>query len=165
MELDVFTAIKTRRSIRRYRPEPVPEEKLMKVLEAGRLAPSASNRQPVKFVVVRDQRLKERLVTEGATHAFLTQAGAIIAACAADPSRRLHAIDVAIALDHMTLAAWEEGLGTCWVATFDEARVKEILGIPDPVRVIMLLPVGIPDGEGTFRGRKALEEIVSYDHW
>ena len=126
--MDVFDALARRRSIRKYVALPVPEDKLQKVLQAAQAAPSASNRQEYKFIVVRDQETRERLVHAASDQGFLAEAGVVIVACATDPSHRWHAVDVAIAIDHMTLAAVAEGLGTCWIGAFEEGAVKSILG-------------------------------------
>ncbi len=157
-------AIKTRRSIRAYRDQEVSRSDLLEVLEAGRLAPSAGNRQPWWFVVVTDPDLKQRLVPACHNQKFVGEAGVVIVGCA-DPKMKWHMVDTAIALDHMTLAAWEKGLGTCWIGAFEEGQVKQILGIPDEVKVVALLTLGWPAREGTFRGRKSLDEIVRWERW
>jgi len=142
--LDVFEAIEKRRSIRKYRPEPVPVEKLLRVLEAARLAPSAGNRQEYRFIVVRDKETKERLVHAAAEQGFVGEADVVIVGCATNIERKWYEVDVAIAIDHMTLAAHAEGLGTCWIGAFEEDAVKSILGIPEDVRAVMLLTLGVP---------------------
>jgi nitroreductase len=163
--VEVFEAIAKRRSIRKYVPLPVPEDKLQRVLQAAQAAPSASNRQEYKFIVVKDQETRERLVHAASDQGFLAEAGVVIVACATDPSRKWHAVDIAIAIDHMTLAAVTEGLGTCWIGAFEEGAVKSILGIPDNVRATMLLVLGIPAEEGRPRRRKSLGELLMQDKW
>lgn len=163
--MDVFEAIAGRRSIRSYVPMPVPEEKLRRVLEAAQKAPSASNRQEYRFIVVTDEETKKRLAEAASQQAFVGEAGAVIVACATNPERRWHAVDVAIAIDHMTLAAYAEGLGTCWIGAFDEEAVKPIVGVPGNVKVVMLLTVGIPADKGRVRPRKSLEDLVCYERW
>jgi len=163
--MEVFECIKTRRSIRKYKPEPVPQDKLMQVLEAGRIAPSAGNRQPWKFVVVTDPDTRCKLVPLARNQEFIGQAGAVLVACAPDPSMRWHAVDIAIAMDHMSLAAHELGLGTCWIGAFDPEKVAELLGIPEEVKVLLLMPLGVPDTEGGPRPRKALEEVFVFERW
>ncbi len=163
--MDVFEAIAKRRSIRKYVPLPVPPEKMQKVLQAAQAAPSASNRQEYKIIIVTDQEAKERLVHAASDQGFLAQAGAVLVFCATNPSRRWHAVDVAIAIDHLTLAAVAEGLGTCWIGAFDEGAVKSILGVPEAVRVVMLLPIGVPAEEGRPRRRKSLEELTVEEKW
>jgi nitroreductase len=161
----VFEAIKMRRSIRKYKDTPLPKEKLCKVLEAGRIAPSAGNRQEWKFIVVTDKAMRDKLVDAARGQAFVGQAGAIVVGCASDPTKKWHMVDVAIAIDHMALTAYEEGLGTCWIGAFEEDKVKEILGIPENTKVVILLAIGVPDMEGVPRPRKALEEIVLWERW
>lgn len=163
--MDVLTAIKTRRSIRKYKDVPLDKEKLMQVLEAGRIAPSAGNRQPWRFVVVTDPATRQKMVGACRNQAFVGQAGAIIVACVPDPSLRWHMVDVGIAVDHMTLAAHELGLGTCWIGAFEPEQVKEILGIPEDVKVVCVLPLGVPDMEGVPKPRKALEEAFVFERW
>lgn len=167
--MDVLSAIQGRRSIRQYSSRPVEDEKLGRVLEAARLSPSASNRQSWKFVVVRDAK-KIALLTEAANgQAFVGQAPVIIAACGTDPEgvmmcgQHRHSIDLSIAVAYMTLEAHEQGLGTCWLGSFDEKKVKEILGIPANVRVVTMIPLGYPGENPGPRPRKQLADIVSYD--
>ena len=163
--MDVMTAIKTRRSIRKFKPVPVPEAQLRQVLEAGRIAPSAGNRQPWKFIVVRDAATRKALVPACRNQAFVGEAGAIIVACAPDESLRWHMVDIGISVDHMTLAAHELGLGSCWIGAFDPDQVKAILGIPAEVKVVCVLPVGVPDMEGVPKPRKDFDEVFVMERW
>ena len=171
--MDVMEAIRTRRSVRRYEDKPVEDEKLMAVLEAGRLAPSAKNLQEWRFVVVRDAETRKKLVKAARDQAFVGEAPVVIACCA-DTDEHVMAcgqlcypINVAIAIDHMTLAAVELGLGTCWIGAFYEDRAKEILGIPPRIRVVELLTLGYPKyGEtGRPKSRLAMDEIVHWEEW
>jgi nitroreductase len=168
--MDVHKAIKTRRSVRSYKPDPVPEESLKKILEAARLAPSAHNEQEWKFVVVRDVKKRERL-SEVAGQSFIAKAPVIIAAVALEPEEALSsgapnfAVDLAIAVDHMTLAAVEEGLGTCWIGAFSQEEVKKVLGIPERCKVVVLLPLGFPADKPGPKSRKNLEEIVCNENY
>src|SRR5690606_40125894 len=138
---------KRRFSVRSYKDIPVEEEKLMQVLEAGRIAPSACNYQPVHFVVVSDEMQKER-VCSTYSGSWLKEAPIIIVACGAyglswrrSFDGKDHCdIDVAIAVDHMTLAATELGLGTCWVCAFDAAKCGEIIHLPDRLEAVVLMP-------------------------
>lgn len=169
--MDVFEAIRTRRSIRSYLPEEVEQEMLEQVLDAARLAPSGNNRQAWKFVVVRDAALRKELVGIARGQDFVAEAPVVIAAVATDPTATTgsgepaHRIDIAIALDHMTLAARALGLGTCWIGAFDQRDAEKLLGVPPTAEVVLLLTLGHPTQEGAFRGRKPLEEIVSYDKY
>jgi len=141
------------------------------VMDAVRVPPSASNRQEWKYVVVRDKALREKLVEAANGQRFVGQAGAVIVACAevtdhVMPCEELsYPIDVAISVDHMTLAAVDQGLGTCWIGAFKQNAVKEILGIPEHIRVVALLPIGYPDSSPPAKPRKSMEEIVCYDTW
>jgi nitroreductase len=137
--MNVFEAIKTRRSVRSYLDKPVEEDKLLRVLEAARLAPSANNYQEWRFVVVRDDVTRQKLMAAARGQGFVGQAPVVIACCAQTDGhvmtcgQKCYPIDVAIAIDHMTLVAVEEGLGTCWVGSFYADQVKQILGIPESV--------------------------------
>jgi nitroreductase len=168
----VITAISTRKSIRAYLNRPVEEEKINKIFEAARLAPSASNRQEWRFVIVRDPETRKKISQVAYNLGFIATAPVVIVACAesdghAMPCGQLsYPIDVAIALDHITLAAVELGLGTCWVAMFDEQKVKQILGIPENIRVVELMPLGYPvNPSAVEKKRLPFDKIVKYDRW
>ncbi len=158
--MDVFEAIKTRRSIRKYNPGSIPDEKLKTILEAARLAPSAGNRQPWRFVVVRDAGRKKALAKAANNQTFLADAAAIVTAIG-DPemSKRWYEKDPMIAVEHMVLAAVALGYGTCWIGAFNEEEVKRLLNIPEEMRVIVLLPLGVPDEIPQPRPRKDIQEI------
>lgn len=170
--MQVLEVIRRRRSIRRYKPVPVEEEKIRRVLEAARLAPSAANRQPWKFIVVKDPEIKEKL-REAYPRDWFASAPVVIVACAMPgkawvrrDGEEYWKVDVSIAMEHLVLEAAEEGLGTCWIGAFDEGAAKRVLGIPPDVRVVAMTPLGYPDEEkGPVTNRKRLEEIVSYDRW
>lgn len=174
--MDFHDVITTRRSVRAYRADPIPEDLLNRVLDAARIAPSGNNRQPWKFVLVRDPALKGQLVALAHGQAFIAEAPIIVVAC----GRNIHynrgsymgdlsmIVDVAIAVDHLTLAARAEGLGTCWIGSFSNTSIKKLLGIPDEVDVVALTPLGYPERDGVFTSvsaRKPLEEIVCEDAW
>lgn len=171
--MSVLDIIRQRRSIRRYKPDPLPDDLLLDVLEAARLAPSGKNGQPWKFIVVKDQDMKEKLATASRNQRFMAAAPVILVACGYPDRSYLRqgnymtswTIDVSCALDHLMLKAQEEGLGTCWIGAFEEKEVKPLLGIPDDVRVLALTPLGYPDEQPKDRGRKPLEEIVSYEKY
>jgi nitroreductase len=170
--MDVFKAICTRKSVRTWQARPVEPEKLRRVLEAARLAPSARNVQEWRFVVVTDREKRERLAHEASSEHFMAEAPVIIAACAETDGRimrcgqRAYPIDVAIATDHLTLAAVAEGLGTCWIGAFNPAEVRRILGIPDSVQVVELMPLGYPmDPKPEPKSRLAYDTIVRFEHW
>ena len=169
--MDVMEAIRQRRSVRSYEEREVEEDVLTQVMEAGRLAPSARNMQEWKFVVVRDKALRRKLADAASGQRFVGEAPVVIVACAVEHDHIMacghpsHLIDVAIAIDHITLAARELGLGTCWIGAFDQQKVRDILGIPDSVEVIELLPMGYPAGWPGARLRKPFNEVVCYDGW
>jgi len=170
--MNVMEAIKTRKSVRAYLPTPVEDEKLNAVLEAARLAPSAANRQEWRFVIVREPGTRKELAAAAGGQGFLAEAPIIIVACAETDGHVMrcgqpsYPIDVAIALDHMSLAAVELGLGNCWIGLFDEKKVKEILHIPDKIRVVELMTLGYPSDPSLIaKDRLPLDRIVKYDHW
>ncbi|MBU4076492.1 MAG: nitroreductase family protein [Euryarchaeota archaeon] len=169
--MDVSKAIRSRRSIRAYDPGEVEEEKLLRILESGRLSPSAGNRQERRFIVVRDARKRQLLSEAAKNQSFVAEAPVVIAACSVETDyvmacgQPAYPIDTAIAVDHMTLQAVEDGLGTCWIGAFDEKKVKEILNIPDNVRVVQLLALGYPSYAPGPRPRKSLDDIVMWEKW
>ncbi|MCJ7432388.1 MAG: nitroreductase family protein [Anaerolineales bacterium] len=170
--MNVMDAIKTRKSARAYIDQPVEDDKLNIILEAARLAPSASNRQEWRFVIVRELETRKKLAQIAGRQGFVGEAPIVIVACAETDGHVMNCgqpcypIDVAIALDHITLAAVELGLGTCWIGNFDEKKVKEILGIPEKIRVVELMPLGYPaDPSAIGKKRHPLNTIVKYEHW
>jgi nitroreductase len=169
--MNVIDAIKVRRSIRAYQDRQIEEEKLLAVLEAGRLAPSARNLQDWKFIIVRDKEKRQSLSVAAKGQLFVAQAPVVIAACGTETEyimtcgQHTYPIDVAIAIDHMSLEALEQGLGTCWKGAFHEDQVKEILGVPNKIRVVVMLALGYPAESPSARPRKRVEEIISYDGW
>ena len=178
--MEVFEAIRTRRSIRSYEEKPVEEEKIRKILKAARLAPSAGNRQPWRFIVITDPKVKDRLIevkekrmpphVRPPRRGGPLSAPVVIVGCAVPsdsfPGTDFWKIDVAIALQNLVLAAWEEGLGTCWLGVFHEEEVKEVLGIPKEARVVVMIALGYPaEKKGPVTDRKPLDEIVRYNHW
>lgn len=169
----MMDAIKTRRSIRKYKQTPVPEPLLKDVLNAARLAPSADNAQPWKIIVVRDEQTKSRLCPACNGQKFIAQAPLVLVLCGipdeaygtAGGYMSSHVIDASIAFDHLTLAAHALGLGTCWIASFKEDKVRELLGVPQDVRVVALTPLGYPDESPARSDRKNLEELFVYDKY
>ena len=168
--MDVLSAIQGRRSIRKYSSKAVEEEKLLKVLEAARLSPSARNQQEWKFIVVKDQATREKL-TEAIGQPFVGEAPIILVCCGTNPESIMkcvpprYTVDLSIATAYMILEAYEQGLGTCWLGSFDENKVKEVLGIPEKIRVVSITPLGYPEESPSPRPRKELEEIISYDKY
>ena len=168
--MSVLSAIQGRRSIRKYSDKPIEEEKLLKVLEAARLSPSAKNQQEWKFIVVKDSKTRENL-TEAIGQPFVGEAPIILVCCGTEPESIMrcgqprYTVDLSIATAYMILEAHEQGLGTCWLGSFDENKVKEILGVPEKVRVVAITPLGYPNESPSQRPRKELEEIISYDKY
>ena len=164
--MEFYEVISKRRSIRAYKKDPVEDSKLSRILNAARLAPTAANRQPYSLIVVKDEDTKIRLKDAYSQEWFFT-APVIVCACALpddawkrNDGRGYVDVDVAIAMDHLILAASAEGLGTCWIAAFKPEVVREVLNIPDNMEPLVLTPLGYPDTipEPTFR--KPLEEMV-----
>jgi len=181
VESAVFKVIKERASVREYAERPIEEEKLNLILESARLAPSASNTQPLHFYVVKDKKKikalskKMPLGSHLVINSFIAEAPVVIVATAGPLSflqkvasfivnKRWYYLDVAIALEHMVLTAQELGIGSCWIGWFDEKKIKTLLDIPKEEEVIALLTLGYPK-EGYLphhKGRKKLEEIVRF---
>ena len=159
---------KKRRSIRKYKPDPVPEEKLEYVLEAGRNAPSWKNLQCWRYIVVTDAEKRQAVTTRDWT----AEAPVLIVGTAypelsgSNADQPYYMLDMGISMEQMVLAAAEQGLGTCWIGgQFNEETVRDALGIPDDVRVVALTPLGYPAETPDPRAKKPLDEIVSYDKW
>ncbi len=159
--------ILSRRSIRKYKDEPVSEEVLNNILEAGRRSPSATNGQPWHFVVARDQKAKEACsfggfnrFTSGASFVvvgFYKQSEVII--------EKLSLMDVTIALQNMVLAGWVQGVGSCWMGAFDEKKLKNTLNLPADSRIVGAVAFGIPNENPSQPTKKPLNEIVHFDKW
>ena len=167
----LIAQIKNRYSVRSYQPRPVEKEKLLSVLEAARLAPSAKNFQEWRFVVAQDHALRQKLMVAANNQPFVGQAPVVIACCATNVEYKMrcgqycYPIDLAIAIDHMTLQAVAEGLGTCWVGSFYEDQVKAVLGIPGVVRIVSLLTLGYPADSFRPKSRLPLEKIACFEKW
>ncbi len=170
--MDVSKAIEKRRSIRKYQDREVEEDKILKILEAARQAPSASNRQEWRFIVIRGKETRNKLCQAAKGQVFVSQAPVVIACCADTDNHLMtcgqacYVIDLAIAIDHMSLAAVELGLGSCWIGAFYEEEVKKILDIPQEVRVVEMLALGYSDQEPIEpKVRLALEKIAFFNKW
>jgi len=165
--------IEKRKSIRSYKPQDVEEEKLNYILQAFRKAPSAKNLQPWKLIIVKDKKKISDLAIACNNQTFLSEAPILIVACAKEDEAygvmggymNSYSVDIALALEHLILAATEKGLGTCWIGAFKEKLVKDLLDVPDNVRVVAITPVGYPAVEGRTRGRKPISKIVCYDKY
>jgi len=149
--MDVYECIRTRRTVREFKPDPVPDDIVHKLLQAGRWAPSSSNTQPWHFVVVRDRETIAAIGQIATQGAFIGQAPLAIA-IVMENARRPQ-LDAGRALQQMELMAWSEGLGTCFVgirAPEQQRAIKDLLGIPEAMELITVLPFGYrPDGQRT----------------
>jgi len=168
--MDVYEAIRSRRSIRAYKSDTVPREALDRILEAARLAPSARNRQEWRFIVVTDKQKIAELAEAANGQSFVAEAPVVLAFCAT----RMHVmgcgvdagvVDTSIPLSYVTLAAVAEGLGTCWLGAFKQDRVRQLLGIPEEVLVVGVTPLGYPAKSPAPTSRKSVEEVVSFEGW
>jgi nitroreductase len=169
--MDVMDAIRQRYSVRKYTSEAVGRDALERIMEAARLAPSASNVQEWRFVLVTDPAKRRALREAAQGQRFVEQAPVVIVACAETDEREMacgqyaYSIDVAIALEHIALQAVEEGLGTCWIGAFNEEMAREVIGAPPSIRVVQLMTLGHPQGEAGPKNRKDLSEIVMAENW
>jgi len=163
-----YEILRKRRSIRAYRPDPVEEDKLDRVLEAARLAPSAANRQPVFFYVIRDKGTRERLF-EAYPQKWFVEAPLIICGCSRPSEawerrdeKNYADIDLTIAMDHLILAAAAEGLGTCWIGAFDPDQLRRILSIPVDLEPVAMTPLGYPVAQPEPTSRKETGDLVEF---
>ncbi len=166
--MDFYSVIKRRRSIRKYQGRVVEQDKLERVLEAARIAPSATNAQPFRFMVVTTREVRERL-RASYDREWFWRAPVIICACGSKEQswrrrdgRSYLDVDVAIAVDHLILAATAEGLGTCWIADFDPEEAKKVLDLPDDMEPIVMTPLGYPAAAPGPTSRKPLDEVVKF---
>ena len=172
--MDFFDVMEARRSVRSYRSDPVPEASLNRILEAARMAPSASNRMPWRLVVVTEREALKAVGESGIYGKFLAHTPmAIVGLGDAKAAPKWHVVDTTIALEHVVLAATAEGLGTCWIGSFDEERVCQLLGVPESYRVIGIIAVGTEkrglDIQGAaarlIRPRKRMDELVARERF
>jgi nitroreductase len=180
--MEFSDVIKNRRSVRGYSDRAVEDEKLSNILESARWAPSWANKQCWHFIVIKDRGKIEQISKSSAINKWLKNSPVIILACA-EPglsgSRNgidYFAVDVAISMEHLVLAAADLGLGTCWIGAFDEQKMKKVLDVPDHIKIVALTPVGYPAEKQNMREkmtrsiiksskRKPLNEIVHYNGW
>jgi nitroreductase len=168
--LDVMEAIKGRRSVRRFKSDPVREEDLQKILDAARWAPSAGNMQPLELVVVKDEEVKQRLAIAALDQPFIAEAPVVIVVCANVPSTttryghrgvRLYVVqDTAAAAQKIHLAAYSLGYSTCWIGAYDDEEVAKVIKVPESVRPLAIIPLGRPAEEPGPPSRLPLDEIV-----
>lgn len=169
--MTVFEAIKKRVSVRSYLNRPIEKEIIEQILEAGRLAPTASNQQQLKFMVVTDDALRLEMVDACSNQEFVANAPAILVICATKErtmrcGQAVRPIDSSIALSFMMLEAVELGLGTCWLGDFYSEKVRQVLNIPDDYSIIAVAPIGYPENTNQRpMSRKSQNQLVIYDRW
>jgi nitroreductase len=177
--MDVFDAIRAYRPCTSFQSRPVPAEKLKAVLAAARLAPSQQNLQPWRFVVVQDDERKRLLAQASPRGKLIAEAPVAIVAFAVEEDIPVtvggyisaYPLDVAVAVDHLQLAATSEGLGTNWLVEFNEVKVRSVLSVPEGIHPIALIPLGFPgEPNGSARqtdesGRKSPDEVIAYDQF
>jgi len=173
--MDIFQVIRDRRSIRKYQDTPVEDEKIRQVLDAARLAPSWKNMQCWRFLVLREQADRTKLLAsipdDNPGKKAIAAAPVVIIVCA-DPAEsdvengiEYYIADTAIAFEHLCLTAHALGLGTCWMGWYNEEQIKSAFNIPDSIRIVSLTPLGYPNQEPKPRPRKELADIAFYDIW
>ena len=163
--MDFMEVLRRRRSIRKYKPDPVPDELIEQVLEAARLSPSGKNMQPYHFVVVKERETKKKIDPR------LADVPVIIVGLVDPTKGRCSIPDGILAFEHIILGAVNAGLGSCWKGTYlghmqeHEQEIKEVLGVPEHIAVVAYTPIGYPDESPEMRDKKPLNEIVHYDKW
>ncbi|KXA89319.1 hypothetical protein AKJ37_04460 [candidate division MSBL1 archaeon SCGC-AAA259I09] len=168
--MDVSKAIKERRSVRNFKPDPVPEKDLLKILDAGRWAPSSGNTQPLELIVVKEPKTKEKLAKAARGQSFVSEAPVVIVVCANIPrterrygerGRNLYVIqDTAAAAQNIHLMAYALGYATCWVGSFHDDMVAEVIEAPEKIRPLAIIPLGKPKKIPKTPSRRDLENII-----
>ncbi len=164
--------IKQRRSVRSFTDEQVDDETVRHLLNMGRWAPSAGNRQPWHFYAVRDAEMRAQLAEAAGGQQFVVQAPVVIVVCAepetsaaryGDRGRSLYCLqDTAAAVQNILLEVHARGLGACWVGAFDEQRCAEVLTLPEGRRPVAMIPIGHPASDPQPRARRSLDEVVTH---
>jgi len=163
--MSLLDLILSRRSIRRYENKDIPEEVLQQILETGRQAPSAANRQPIRFVIVNDHDILKNLC-DNLINRFVKYAPVAIVGCADIKSLltgKWAVVDTTIAMQNMVIAAWTLGIGSCWIGACNEKKVKELLKIPDKWKFVALLTFGYPAEQPKQRKKKPIEKMFSFN--
>ena len=167
--MEVFDCVRRRRTVREYKADPIPEEVVLKLLQAGRWSPSSSNSQPWHFIAVQDPDTIRKLGEIATQGPFMANAPLVMAIAVAGDAVRPQ-LDAGRALQQMELVAWSEGLGTCFVGVRQaeqQKAVKELLGIPEDMELITLMPYGyrVPGARGRGIPRKPMSEIAHRDRF
>jgi nitroreductase len=167
--MELMEVIRKRRSVRKYKPDPVPQEDIAYILEAARLAPSWANTQCWHFIVVTDGDTRREIAKDSMP--WCARAPLLIVACADSEKPGYkgdipnYLVDIGITMEHLILAATERGLGTCWIGGMNEAPIRKLLAVPDNLRLVAMATVGYPNHEPRETTRKSLDEIVSYEKY
>ena len=183
--MKVLDYILNRYSVRSFKEDAIADDVLDTILEAGRLAPSAQNRQCLQFIVITDKDMIKKVALHsfiGMINYFIKDAPVLIIACA-DPAKSLvlneqpmYLVDVTLSFQQMIMAAWSFGIGSCWLGGFNEKSLKKLLNIPDHIKVVAMSPFGYPKEKKSFyakvvslvsssKKRVAKEEIIHYNIW
>jgi nitroreductase len=165
--MSILESILSRRSIRRYQKKEIPKEVLLQILETGRQAPSAANRQPIRFVIVNDPTILKNLCNTVITR-FVKQAPVAIVGCANVKSLmtgKWAVVDTTIAMQNMVIGAWALGIGSCWIGACNEQKVKEMLNIPKDWKVVALVTLGYPSEEPKPKKKKYIEELFDFNNF
>ena len=162
--MSLVDTVLSRRSVRRYDPKEIPKDVLDQILEAGRQAPSAANKQPWHFIVLSDSEIKKEL-SKGLFNRFIKDAPVTIVGCAHKDriAGKWSIVSTTIALQNMVVAAWGMGVGSCWIGDFNEERVKRLLSIPEGWNIVALVTFGYPAEKPQSRKKKPVEEIVGFN--
>ena len=174
--MDIYSALQNRRSVRKYTEDQVPEDKLNKILEAARIAPSWANKQCWRYIVVKDDDKKKELQAaipeKNPASKSLTDAPVVIVQCANPEEsgningKEYYLLDCGISMQQLMLAAHAEGLGTCWIAWIeDEDKIRNVCKVPEDLEIVSVTPLGYPAKESKMPQRKELTEIVSEEEW
>jgi nitroreductase len=161
--MDTFECIRKRRDIRSYLKKDVPDDVIKKIIEAGRLAPSAMNLQPWHFIVIKNKETLKELGKYCMSGRFIVDASFAVVVVT-DPMNKWHEIDGARAVQNMALAAWNEGVGCCWIGAIEREKVKDMLGIPKNLHILTILPFGYPE-EFTVRRKKIRKSPDEVFYW
>ena len=170
--MDIHELIRYRKSVRAWDDRPVDRSIVERIMESARFAPSAKNGQEWRVIAVTDQSVREKLGRDIAKQPFVAEAPVVLAICGDASVGDMRCgqprmpMDVGILIDHITLVAANEGLGSCWIGSFDGPGAAKLLGVPEPWEVAQLLPIGYPaDPSQITKPRKPLNEILAWEQW